>query len=220
MEDEVEKMALSKKKYQTNKKFNDKTYDHIGFAVRKEEKLKELITFAANKSNQTISVYIIEAIKLRLISDGVSIDMLPSDIKHTIIDPEPKQPKQYIIYMITEQYDRIDDEEKYIATFPTLNMAEKYAKNKFEKKAHPNKWSYTIYGRSVEEDNKSDACNKLKAMIREELKYDKEHGIRDDGSELTYVDRLNERAPADYTNVILYDGEYVEEDLSIEDFEL
>ena len=218
MEDGVLNVGKSEAKKRADEKYRKQYLDYITIRTRKDDRTRELINMASEKLGVSSNVYVIDAINHRLSSDGVTIDMLPPTEKF-VPKPEPKQPKQYIIYMITEQYNHIDDEETYIATFPTLNMAEKYAKNKFEKKAHPNDWSYTIYGRSVEGDNKLDACNKLKAMIREELKYDEEHGIRNDGSELTYVDRLNERAPADYIDVILYDGEYTEEELNMEDLD-
>ena len=216
MEDEVLNVGKSSEaRIRANAKYNKKAYDPITIQSKKDDRIRELVSLASKRTGISKNVYMIQAIQSQLTRDGITIDMLPPTEKF-VPKPEPKQPKQYIIYMITEQYNHIDDEETYIATFPTLNMAEKYAKNKFEKKAHQNDWLYTIYGRSIEGDNKLDACNKLKAMIREELKYDEEHGIRNDGSELTYVDRLNERAPADYIDVILYDGEYTEEELNME----
>lgn len=218
MEDEVLNVGKSEAKKRADEKYRKQYLDYITIRTRKDDRTRELINMASEKLGVSSNVYIIDAINHRLSSDGITIDMLPPTEKF-VPKLEPKQPRQYIIYMITEQYNHIDDEETYIATFPTLNMAEKYAKNKFEKKAHPNDWLYNIYGRSVKGDNKLDACNKLKAMIREELKYDEEHGIRNDGSELTYVDRLNERAPVDYIDVILYDGEYTEEELNMEDFD-
>lgn len=209
MENEVLDVALTKKKYESNKRFNDKTYDRINCVVRKEERMKEMLELAAQKNAKSVSTYIVEAIQARLQSDGITIDMLPADAKYAPPEPEPKQPKRYMIYMITETYMPVGGivEDKYIATFPTLKAAEKYARNKFKKKAYPRDWCYQILGRYVEGENQLDACNKLKAKIKEELEIDKSNGIVDGVAEdqLNYLDRLVDFSGQEYIDTILCD---------------
>lgn len=217
-----ESVALTKKQYESNKRFNDKTYEQLGFRSRRDERLDELIALGAEKTQQTKSMYMKNAIQAQLARDGISIDMLPVDAKYTPPEPESQQPKRYMVYMITEQYEYNNDpalQNKYIACFPTLKAAEKYAKGKLDKKAYPADWVYTIYGRNVEGNNKTEAWNTLKALIWKEVENDKRTGLNEDTP--NYLDRINETYPVDYTDVIKADegaeSQYHFEELDISD---
>ena len=216
-------VALTKKQYESNKRFNDKTYEQLGFRSRKDERLDELIAMGAKKTGQTKSMYMKSAIQAQLARDGITIDMLPHDTKYIPPEPEPKQPKRYMIYMITERYinDRMTD-NKYIACFPTLKAAEKYAMNKLDKKIYPADWTYTIWGRYIEADKQVDAWNTLKDLIRKEVEEDKRTGL--DGSTPNYLDRINEVYPAEYTDDIVAEegapSQYYFEELDIDIDEL
>lgn len=202
MKDEVNGVGITKKQYETNKKYNDKTYEQLGFRSRREERLDELIALGAEKTEQTKSMYMKNAIQSQLARDGITIDMLPVDSKYTPPAPEPKQPRRYMIYIITERFSLDDDDapEKYIAMFPTLKAAEKYAKAKFERKPYPADWTYTILGRYIEGDNQRDAWDKLKVIVKKELEADRLNGIGDDG--LNWLDRVNRDYPVEYVDTI------------------
>ena len=217
-------VGITKKQYETNKKYNDKTYEQLGFRSRKDERLDELITLGAEKTGQTKSMYMKGAIQSQLTRDGITIDMLPADSKYTPLAPEPKQPRRYMIYIITERW-TIDDEDapdKYIAIFPTLKAAEKYARNKLERKPYPADWTYTIYGRYMEGENQRDAWDKLKVMVKNELETDRLNGGKDDDG-LYWLDRIERDYPADYTGKIECDDENAKsefDDLEFFDFDL
>lgn len=202
MKDEVIGVGITKRQYETNKKYNDKTYEQLGFRSRKAERLDELITLGAEKTGQTKSMYMKSAIQSQLTRDGITIDMLPVNSKYVPPTPEPKQPKRYMIYMITERFflDDPDFPEKYIAIFPTLKAAEKYARNKLERKPYPADWTYTISGRYIEGENQRNAWDKLKVIVKNELETDRLDGIGEDG--LSWLDRVNRDYPAEYVDTI------------------
>lgn len=202
MKDEVISVGITKRQYETNKKYNDKTYEQLGFRSRKAERLDELIALGAEKTGQTKSMYMKSAIQSQLTRDGITIDMLPVNSKYIPSTPEPKQPKRYMIYIITERFflDDPDSPEKYVAIFPTLKAAEKYVDNKLDRKAYPADWTYTISGRYIEGGNQRDAWDKLKVIVKKELKTDRLDGIREDG--LSWLDRVNRDYPAEYVDTI------------------
>ena len=224
MKDEVNGVGITKKQYETNKKYNDKTYEQLGFRSRKDERLDELIALGAEKTGQTKSMYMKGAIQSQLTRDGITIDMLPVNSKYIPPAPEPKQPRRYMIYIITERFSLDDNDapEKYIAMFPTLKAAEKYAKAKFERKPYPADWTYTIYGRYMEGDNQRDAWDKLKVIVKNELEIDRENGGKDDDG-LYWLDRIERDYPADCTGKIECDDDNAKsefDDLEFFDFDL
>ena len=221
MSDEVLDVGRSEAQKRADLKSRKKIYDQITMVDRKENRLKELLEVASTKTGLSKNEYMVKSVYTQLTNDGITIDMLPSDGKYVAPQPEPKEPKRYMIYMITECYAIFDEMdlsgEKYIATFPTLNAAEKYARNKFDKKAYPIDWRYTIWGRYIEGNNKLEACNTLKAIIRKELEEDRVNGIGND--EYNYLERINEEYPIDYYDKILYEGDNTksEFDFQLED---
>lgn len=205
--------SVGKNKSSTVVKYQKEHYNSLSLRFKKEDEVLLLLDYASKTLGITKGDYVRGALIEQLKRDGISIDMLPADAKYTPPEPEPKQPKQYMVYMITEQY-KYDDpalQNKYIACFPTLKAAEKYAKGKLDKKAYPADWVYTIYGRNVEGNNKTEAWNTLKALIWKEVEEDKRTGLDEDTP--NYLDRINDVYPVEYT------GEIKDEDgLSSEDF--
>ena len=183
------------------------SFVQLSFSSNKE-RLLELIVLGAKKANQTVSMYIENAVLQKLNDDGITIDMLPTVTKYV---PLKTEPKRYMIYMITETYLGCPGivDNKYIATFTTLNAAEKYARNKLEKKEYTRDWCYTIYGRYVEGEHQIEASKKLRAMIKEELAIDIANGVKDGVpkyGETTYIDRLNKYSYPEYINTICDDS--------------
>lgn len=219
MEDEVLDMGkMSRKKYESNKKFNDKTYEQLGFRSRKEERLDELIAIGADKKNVSKSSYMIDAIKTQLSHDGITIDMLPQDTRYTP-QLEAKTPKRYLVYMVTEkfldesdpnspedefEFDFIFNPEEYVSVFQTLKAARDYIANKFKRKAHPEQWAYTIYGRSFETKNKRDAYDAYRQMA-----YDTNNivnGPSEDGDMVfDFVQVMEEKQKPEYVEVVRYE---------------
>lgn len=219
MSDEVLEMGRPKNQLETQHKYEKANYDQIALRFRKIDKIIPLLNIATTITGRTKNEYVKQALLTQFKSDGITLDQLPSS--STLPQSEPKKPKRYMIYMITECYAIFDEtdlsEEKYIATFPTLNAAEKYARNKFDKKAYPIDWRYTIWGRYIEGNNKLEACNTLKAIIRKELEEDRINGVGND--EYNYLERINEEYPIDYCDKILYEGDNTksEFDFQLED---
>lgn len=216
-------VALTKSRRKANDKYNQKAYESIAFRSRKEKRLGELLAFASEKEGVSKTVYVEKAILEKLTRDGITIDMLPADSKYTPPAPEPKQPRRYMIYIITERWAIDDDDapEKYVAIFPTLKAAEKYARNKFERKPYPADWTYTIYGRYMGGDNQRDAWDKLKVLVKKELETDRENGGKDDDG-LYWLDRIDKVSPADYTGKIECEDENAKsefDDLEFFDFD-
>lgn len=220
MEMEMTDMGMTEARRKANDKYNQKAYESICFRSRKENRLGELLDLAVEKTGSSKAIYIESAIQSQLARDGITIDMLPADAKYTPPEPEPKQPKRYMIYMITERYinDRMTD-NKYIACFPTLKAAEKYARNKLDKKIYPADWTYTIWGRYIEADKQVDAWNTLKDLIKKEVDKDKQTGL--DGNTPNYLDRINEVYPAEYSDDIVAEegaeSQYYFEEIDISD---
>lgn len=221
MRDEVENVGRTEAQKRASVKWAKINNERISILFRKEERIKELIALASEKANTTKNNYMKNAIQSQLVHDGITIDMLPADSKYTPPQPEPKQPKRYMIYMITENWLQRDSMvESFVTSFPTLNMARKYVQDKFNKKAYPEDWLYAIRGRYIEADNKANALLKMREIIKEALnKYDEAPRFGD-GKQSTafYVDYISRLNPTAYCEHITYDGndlEYtiIEEDL-------
>lgn len=203
MKDEVIGVGkISEAKLRADKKYHAKAYEKISFDSRRELRIRELLNFAASKKGLSLAQYLLGIIQSQLTHDGITIDMLPINSKYVPPAPEPKQPKRYMIYMITERFflDDPDSPEKYIAIFPTLKAAEKYANNKLDRKAYPADWTYTISGRYIEGDNQRDAWDKLKVIVKKELETDRLNGIGEDG--LSWLDRVDRDYPVEYVDTI------------------
>ena len=200
MKDEVIGVGRTEAQKRADKKSAKKIYNMMTVHIRKDSLLKELIDIASKKLNISKNDYMVTAIQQKLHSDGITPDLLNQH--YTPPTPEPKQPKHYMIYMITERFflDDPDSPEKYIAIFPTLKAAEKYVNGKLDRKAYPADWTYTISGRYMEGDNQRDAWDKLKVIAKKELETDKLDGIGEDG--LNWLDRVNRDYPSEYADTI------------------
>lgn len=209
MKDEVNGVGRTEAQKRADKKSAKKIYTMLTVHTRKDSLLKELIDMASVKLGVSKNDYMVTAIQQKLQSDGITSDLLDQPCIPPA--PEPKQPRRYMIYIITERFSLDDDDapEKYIAMFPTLKAAEKYAKAKFERKPYPADWTYTIYGRYMEGDNQRDAWDKLKVIVKNELEADRLNGIGDDG--LNWLDRINRDYPIDYTNTLIGEGGDIED---------
>ena len=201
MKDEV--IGVGRNKSSTVVKYQKDHYNTLSLRFKKEDEVLRLLDYASKTLGITKGDYVREALMKQFKHDGLSIDMLPTNSKYTPPAPEPKQPRRYMIYTITERWAIDDDDapDKYVAIFPTLKAAEKYARNKFERKAYPADWTYIIYGRYMEGDNQRDAWDKLKVLVKNELETDRENHGKDDNG-LYWLDRIERDYPADYSNKI------------------
>ena len=171
----------SEAKLRANAKYNKKIYESIGVRSRKENRIGDLLDLASKKTNKTKSVYVIDAIQSQLARDGITIDMLPDASQPVTPVVEVKQPKQYLVYMITSWMVNEEDFQEYVSTFGTLGSAKTYIKNKYSKKPYPNEWFFTIYGRMIEADTKLEATNKYRQMTMEAVKEEQNNWMNPDG---------------------------------------
>ena len=208
-------MALTESRRKANDKYNQKAYESIAFRSRKEKRLGELLAFASEKEGVSKTVYVEKAIWEKLTRDGITIDMLPTNSKYTPPVPESKQPKRYMIYMVTtwdatpEEYEEVLAGngfvfEEYVSVFQTLAMAKKYIANKYTKKPYPDQWYFTIYGREIEAENKLEAANKYRQMIKEVIAEQNEGLDTEEGAEW-FTELLNKYRKPDYVEIVKYD---------------
>lgn len=81
-------MTASKARIKANAKYNQKAYEQIKIQSRKENRLNELIAFAAKKNNISNARYIIQAIEDALKRDNISIADLPVENTSINMDKE------------------------------------------------------------------------------------------------------------------------------------
>lgn len=163
------KMKISKSRYEANRRYDKKTYDMLGFRIRKEERFGELVSLGAKKNNKSRTDYMIDAIRSRLARDEITIDMLPENTKLVVpVEPKPREKKTCMVYLVTSFYSGKEsyNSEKYVTVLESLEMARKYANNKLDKKAYPEDWVFTIYGKNFEVNNKAEARVKLRQMAK------------------------------------------------------
>ena len=212
MKEDVE-MKLTDARKRANKKYYSKTYEKISFDSRKELRLRELLNLAALKLKTSIAQYAINAIQIQLAKDEITIDMLDQPIKQQ--ESKVNKFKQYMIYMVTswnatpEEYEEIQNGtaftfEEYVSTFQTLNLSKNYIKRKYDKKAHPEDWYFTIYGRYIEADSKADALDKYRKMAQDAIKEENENFGNEDGW-LDFLGILNKYREPDYVEVVKYE---------------
>ena len=199
-------------------KYQKKTYDLISISSKKSDRLRELVGLASEKTNLSKNEYMLNAIHTQLSHDGITIDMLPETEKYT--PPlEVKQPKKILVYIITELLEYEDefegevatfvDDVSYVSSFGTVNAAKTYIVKKFSAKAHPEDWTYTIYGRYIEANTKLEATNKYRDMTKEAIA--EAERIQNDEDADEYPDFLNildrEYGKPDYVEVVKYEKE-------------
>ena len=201
----------SEAKMKANAKYQKKAYDTITFISRREEMLREQICFASEKEGISKTQYIIKSIKTQLAHDGITIDMLPQDAKYAP-QLEAKTPKRYLVYMVTEKFlDESDEEfdfifnpEEYVSVFQTLKAAKDYIANRFKRKAHPEQWAYTIYGRSFETKNKRDAYDAYRQRAYDANSIVDGH-LEDGDMVLDFVQVMEEKQKPEYVEVVKYE---------------
>ena len=215
--------GVGRNKSSTVVKYQKEHYNTLSLRFKKEDEVLRLLDYASKTLGITKGDYVRDALIEQFKRDRITIDMLPPDTKYIPPTPEPKGPKKYMIYMITEQYEFDDDpalRNKYIACLQTLKAAEKYVKDKLAKKVYPADWSYTIWGRNVEGSNKTEAWDTLKNLIRKEVDEDKRIGL--DDNKPNYLDRINDVYPAEYTDEIKAEegaqSQYYFEELDMSDW--
>ena len=174
-------MGVTEARKRANAKYQKKAYDTISFISRRENKLRELLDIASKKVGASKTQYIIDAIQSQLARDGITIDMLPDASQPVTPVVEVKQPKQYLVYMITSWMVNEEDFQEYVSTFGTIGSAKTYIKNKYSKKPYPNEWFFTIYGRMIEADTKLEATNKYRQMTMEAVKEEQNNWMNPDG---------------------------------------
>lgn len=166
-------MSLSEAKIRANNKYNQVHIDRIGISVHKKNRLKELVSLAAKKTNQSKNSYMLNAIYTQLAHDGISIASLKDPDKQ-VVKKEPKQPKAYACFLVTSEMlpwkeDELSTGEDYEGLFPTLEAARKHSKILLNKQAYPKGWICRIYGKEVDGINKASAFKAFKTMVRESL---------------------------------------------------
>lgn len=212
MKEDIE-MKLTDARKRANKKYYSKTYEKISFDSRKELRLRELLNLAALKLKTSIAQYAINAIQVQLAKDKITIDMLDKPIVQS--ESETNKPKQYMIYMVTswnatpDEYVAIQNNqqfamEDYVSVFQTLNLAKNYIKRKYTKKAYPENWYFTIYGRYIEADNKAEALDTYRKMAQDAVKEENDNFGNEDGW-LDFLGILNQYRESDYVEVVKYD---------------
>ena len=70
-------MKIKESTYIYRKEHSKKTYEQINLLSRREDRLKELIAYAAKRKGTTSQRYMKQAIKAQLQLDGVTVDSLP-----------------------------------------------------------------------------------------------------------------------------------------------
>ena len=172
-------MVVSKSRLAANIKYQKDTYESICVRSRKENRLSDLLELASNKMEISKAQYVLNAIYSQLDRDGITISMLPK--LKSIPQKEARQPKQYMVYMLTNEYVSPDDisvdedgnesywrQEEFASVFSTLEAAKKYAISKLSKKPYRENWHYTIFGKYYKAMNKTEAVK----MFREQIKRD------------------------------------------------
>lgn len=211
MRDEVENVGRPKNQLETQHRYEKANYDQIALRFRKIDKIVPLLNIATKITGRTKNEYVKQALLTQFKTDGITIDQLPAS--PATPQPEPKQPKRYVIYMITENWlQRNSTVESFVTSFATLNMARKYVQDKFNKKAYPKDWLYAIRGRYIEADNKANALFKMRGIIKEALdKYDEAPRFGD-GKQSTafYIDYISKLNPTVYCEHITCDGNGLE----------
>lgn len=218
MNDEVMGVGRSEAKKRADLKSRKKIYDQITLVDRKENRLRELLGIASSQTNLSKNEYMINAVYTQLSRDGITIDMLPTDGKYTA-PAKINEAKQYEIYLVTEwmleddfTYQTYFDHpewffEYYVSVFQTVKAAKDYIRNKFKRKAHPEQWGYTIYGRSFEANTKRDAYDAYREMVKEAIaEADEMLAVADDGDEVKdFLQILNEKQEPDLVEPVTYD---------------
>lgn len=208
-------MGRTEAQKRADKKSHAKIYEKISFDARRELRLRELINLAASKRGLSFAQYVYDIIQSQLIRDGITIDMLPTNSKYTPPATESKQPKRYMIYMVTtwdatpEEYEEVLVGnsfvfEEYVSVFQTLAMAKKYIANKYTKKPYPDQWYFTIYGREIEAENKLEAANKYRQMTKDAIAEENEGLYSEEGTE-DFTELLNKYRKPDYVEIVKYD---------------
>ena len=178
---EVLEVGRTEAQKRADTKSRKKIYDQITMVDRKEKNLKELLEVASKKTGFSKNEYMVKAVYAQLARDGITIDMLPDDSQPVTPVVEVKQPKQYLVYMITSWMVDEEDFQEYVSTFGTIGSAKTYIKNKYSKKPYPNEWFFTIYGRMIEADTKLEATNKYRQMTMEAVKEEQSNWMNPDG---------------------------------------
>ena len=209
-------MPRSEAQKRADDNYRKKHLDYLTVRTKKEDRIRELINYASRIKHMSSNVYIIKSIQSQLKSDGITIDILSEPIKQ---QEEPKQPKQYMIYLITswtaspEEYKqkalgKLPSLEDYVTTMQTLANAKTYISKKYPKKAHPEDWYFTIYGRYFEASNKLEANEKHKQLIEAAMMEQDKSMKNDDPDEwgwVLWLDALNEMHKPDYVEVVKYE---------------
>ena len=204
-----ENIPTSRSKQLSNRKWDKENYDQI--LVRFPKGTRELIKLTNTSS---INGYIKDAVYDKLNNDGIKYSMLGEQVAQK--QEVSQQPKQYMIYMVTswnatpEEYKAIQCGaelafEEYVSTFQTLIMAKNYIKRKYTKKAHPEEWYYTIYGRYIEADNKLDALDKYRKMAQDAVKEEND-GVGNEDGWYDFLTILNRYRKPDYVEVVKYEN--------------
>ena len=68
---------------EANQRYAKKAYEQIKFSSRKENRLSELIEYAASAKRMSKAAYIAEAISEALKRDGIEIDILPEIVEES-----------------------------------------------------------------------------------------------------------------------------------------
>ena len=206
-------MGRTEAQKKADRKSQKKIYDIISFPSRRENMLREQISYASNKRHISKTQYIINAIQTQLSVDEVTLDSLDKPIANTFKEPELS--KQYMIYMVTswnatpDEYIAIQNNqqfamEDYVSVFQALNLAKNYIKRKYTKKAYPENWYFTIYGRYIEADNKTEALDTYRQMAQDAVKEENDNFGNEDGW-LDFLGILNKYRMPDYLEVVKYE---------------
>lgn len=206
-------VGRSEAQKRADKKSAKKIYNMLTVHVRKDSLLKELIDMASKILNISKNDYMVTAIQQKLQSDGITPDLLNQP--YTPPAPESKQPKRYMIYMVTtwdatpKKYEEVLAGngfvfEEYVSVFQTLAMAKKYIADKYAKKPYPEQWYFTIYGREIEAENKLEAANKYRQMTKDAIAEENNGLDSEEGTE-EFTVLLNKYRKPDYVEIVKYD---------------
>ena len=175
-----ESMARSEAQKRADMKYHKNRYDTITFISKREDRLSELLQYASHQNNTSKTQYILQSIYSQLARDGITIGMLPESTD--VPQKATKQPKQYMVYMLTNEYVFPEDieidedgntsywrQEEYVAVFGTLESARKYALNQLARKPKPENWHYTIFGKYYSAMTKAEAVKMYRDQIKEDF---------------------------------------------------